>query len=59
MFRTALISLFVTSAMLAVPLTMTHAEQVGITIDGEFEDITPSEDGAPERFDKKPGPNED
>ena len=27
-----------TSAMLAVPLTMTHAEQVAITIDGEFED---------------------
>ena len=38
MFRTTLISLFMTSAMLAVPLTMTHAEQVAITIDGEFED---------------------
>ena len=31
----------------------------GPVIDGEFEDITPSEDGSPERFDKKPGPNED
>jgi len=38
MFRTLLISMFMTSVMLAVPLAMTHADQVAITIDGEFED---------------------
>ena len=38
MFRTVLISLFLTCTLLAVPLTTVHADQVTITIDGEFED---------------------
>jgi endonuclease/exonuclease/phosphatase family metal-dependent hydrolase len=38
MFRAVIISLFLTNAVLNVPQATAHADQVAITIDGEFED---------------------